>query len=809
MTENSVGSNGNGSTDGPAPTPGLEGHRLPGLMDWYDTLPEKAQRVVANVILERGALISALTDQRRNLDQDCGYPEGYVQPQTYQQLYDRESIAARVVEVYPLESWQVQPTVYEDENPATETEFEKVWDALGKSLSAATGYYKAEMGSVVWEYLSRADVLSGVGQYGVILLGLDDGKDLSEPAEFVGPPPPWMQDSAPDATAQDDRPSGPGPTGGADVPPPGVLPAGTADIGTGMGRPSGGQPLGYPVRNVLGEGYTQALSILERGFQTNHGASEGVGNAFCATGPGGGIDPSCSPGGAHSGAATETPRGSAHFEVSRDDESRFEATFGVGESHYTMSAQRKAPFADDHWLVRFALALPGGKETEKLTGSAGGSALTVFSHVGAALDHFLTARRPATFEFTADSKEPSRVRLYNRFAGRLAEKYSYGFTRREGHFVGYLFRRREGVAATVGPGPAANAAASWQLNRLAWYEALGGVALSALGIVQNAPTRPKPARRLLFLRVFPETMATIASYDVNPTSPRFGQPTEYVLTFLTPTAQGGGGMATLTTPVHWTRCIHVADNLGSSEVFGTPRQQQVLNRLLDLRKLYGGSAEMYWRGAFPGYSIETLPQLGTNVEIDEKGLRDQMYRWANGLQRYVQFTGMSMKGLSPQVVDPTGQINTQLEAICIKIGVPKRIFIGSERGELASSQDEDDWNDKLGQRQNLYVTPRIIVPFVDRLIALGVLPPPAEGYLVEWPGLSGKSESQQATIGGQRTTALVAYAHEPAAPALMAPKPNSRPNSRPTPWQRHKPCKQSRRRRRPRGRTGVGLRAPG
>jgi hypothetical protein len=95
--------------------------------------------------------------------------------------------------------------------------------------------------------------------------------------------------------------------------------------------------------------------------------------------------------------------------------------------------------------------------------------------------------------------------------------------------------------------------------------------------------------------------------------------------------------------------------------------------------------------------------------------------------------------------------------------------MGSEREELASSQDEDDWNDKLDQRQNLYVTPRIIVPFVDRLIALGVLPPPAEGYLVEWPELSGKSESQQATIGGQRTTALVAYAGQPAAPALMAP----------------------------------------
>jgi hypothetical protein len=112
------------------------------------------------------------------------------------------------------------------------------------------------------------------------------------------------------------------------------------------------------------------------------------------------------------------------------------------------------------------------------------------------------------------------------------------------------------------------------------------------------------------------------------------------------------------------------------------------------------------------------------VTIDKADVRNQIENYVNSLQRYLALTGMSAKTLAPQVSDPSSQIDKHLEAICIQLGIPKRIFMGSERGELASSQDDASWNDRLKARQQGYITPRIIVPFVDRLIAVGVLPEP-------------------------------------------------------------------------------------
>src|SRR5690606_20279735 len=37
----------------------------------------------------------------------------------------------------------------------------------------------------VWEILERIDILSGIGGYGVLLLGLNDGEDLSEPVKGI------------------------------------------------------------------------------------------------------------------------------------------------------------------------------------------------------------------------------------------------------------------------------------------------------------------------------------------------------------------------------------------------------------------------------------------------------------------------------------------------------------------------------------------------------------------------------------------------------------------------------------------------
>ena len=290
------------------------------------------------------------------------------------------------------------------------------------------------------------------------------------------------------------------------------------------------------------------------------------------------------------------------------------------------------------------------------------------------------------------------------------------------------------------------------------------------GNYRLAISQPKTKdRKLLFLRSFDESLVTISRYEGNPNSPRFGQPLEYSVVFNDPssTAWADSNLPLATKRVHWTRVIHVADNLGSSEILGVPRMRPVYNRLLDLRKLFGGSAEMYWKGALPGWSMETDPKLGSDVNIDAESLKEHMEKYMTGLQRYLLAPGVVVKSLAPQVVDPTPQIEIQIEAICIQKGIPKRIFTGSERGELASSQDKRTWNGRLQDRQVNYITPRIIVPFVDRLIMIGVLPKPV-GYSAVWPDLNSLSAEEQAGVALKRTESMAKYV-QGSVESLVAP----------------------------------------
>lgn len=266
------------------------------------------------------------------------------------------------------------------------------------------------------------------------------------------------------------------------------------------------------------------------------------------------------------------------------------------------------------------------------------------------------------------------------------------------------------------------------------------------------------ARKLLYLRAFDESLITVASYEVNRASPRYGQPVTYSITFDNRNQSIHCGSVPMASSalVHWTRVIHVASDAGN-ELFGVPRLRSVFNNLMSLRKLADGGPEAYWKGCLGTLSFETHPQLGADVDVDVEDLRDMVEDLQNGLQRFLVTTGMSARNVAPSVTDPRSQIDAQLELICIQQGVPKRIFIGSERGQLASSQDDSAWNERKQAYQNVRITPHIIIPFVDRLILVGVLPEPAESWKVVWPDLGAMSEEEKATVAGKRTDALAKY----------------------------------------------------
>lgn len=264
-------------------------------------------------------------------------------------------------------------------------------------------------------------------------------------------------------------------------------------------------------------------------------------------------------------------------------------------------------------------------------------------------------------------------------------------------------------------------------------------------------------RQVLYMRVFPEDYVTVKQRDVDPNSPRYMQPTLYDINVETVTIPSGQTFSTQRSlSVHWTRIIHLADNRESSEVYGTPRMKVLFNRLYDIRKLAGGSAEMFWKGAFPGFSLEVDPSL-QGATLDADSIRDAMEDYQNGLQRYIALQGIKVNPLLPQVTDPNPHLDAQINLICIALGVPKRVFEGSEEAKLASSQDKKTWNGRVDRRRRRYLTPHVLRPFVDRLIAAKVLPNPADGYKVDWPDLNAPSDQERADVLEKVVNALAKY----------------------------------------------------
>ena len=86
-----------------------------------------------------------------------------------------------------------------------------------------------------------------------------------------------------------------------------------------------------------------------------------------------------------------------------------------------------------------------------------------------------------------------------------------------------------------------------------------------------------------------------------------------------------------------------------------------------------------------------------------------------------------------------------MKLVSVASGIPIRILTGSERGELASSQDDGNWAGRVEERQIHFAEPIILRPLIDRLISFGALPEPSDGeYEIEWQSLSDPGERENA-----------------------------------------------------------------
>ena len=127
-----------------------------------------------------------------------------------------------------------------------------------------------------------------------------------------------------------------------------------------------------------------------------------------------------------------------------------------------------------------------------------------------------------------------------------------------------------------------------------------GVIMLGLSDVKNMNDYQQAAAKgseLLYLKPFGEKTAVIHRYDNDVKSKRFGKPLLYEITINDEETNQGQGVVVQTLIVHYTRVIHIVDDILESEIEGLPRLEVVFNRLLDIEKIVGGDAEMFWKGA--------------------------------------------------------------------------------------------------------------------------------------------------------------------------------------------------------------------
>lgn len=273
---------------------------------------------------------------------------------------------------------------------------------------------------------------------------------------------------------------------------------------------------------------------------------------------------------------------------------------------------------------------------------------------------------------------------------------------------------------------------------------------------------------LLYVRPYPQDQVSIVTYETNPSSERYGLPMMYKIAMTSP-GSDPNAKRTDEVLVHHSRVLHLTDARLTSEIEGRPRLKPIVNRLEDLEKLMGGDAEMFWRGARPGYHAQPESDAAFTTNEREQ-LEDELDKFEHDLRRFLVTENIKeIKGLDTQISDPASHVDIQLQAISAQTGIPKRILVGSERGELSSSQDENQWLTLIKTRQEEYAEIFILRPFVDRCMEHEILPK-TKDYNVMWEDLFAPSDEDKVKVGEIRAKALKAYVDAVGGNEILPPK---------------------------------------
>lgn len=281
----------------------------------------------------------------------------------------------------------------------------------------------------------------------------------------------------------------------------------------------------------------------------------------------------------------------------------------------------------------------------------------------------------------------------------------------------------------------------WQIfNRADKLSGMGAYSAILVGLTDgqklDVPVQPGNSNlKVAYLQPYGEMSMLVEQVVNDNMNPRFGKPEFYLLkaTNIMATGRVIQNVAVSNSRVHHSRIIHVAESVLEDEVYGHPRLAQVYNLLDDFLKVGGGSAEVYWLNARAGLHVDIDKEMQVDP-TDESALTDEVDEYINNMRRVIRTRGVKVNTLNTTLADPRGTFAILLSLLSAATGIPQRILIGSEAGQLASAQDRANWASYVQQRRINYAEPRVLKPFFRKMTDYGFMDKKdLKNITLDWP----------------------------------------------------------------------------
>lgn len=259
----------------------------------------------------------------------------------------------------------------------------------------------------------------------------------------------------------------------------------------------------------------------------------------------------------------------------------------------------------------------------------------------------------------------------------------------------------------------------------------------------------------IYFKAFAYDGIQIEKQITDKTNPRFGLPEIYTVQKIS----SGGDQKDRelgSFRVHWSRIVHLNEEALDSEIEGMGQLEPIFNRILDLDKAVGGSAEAYFRNARGKIAYEIDKDFASTLiknESAKDAFDEGAKEFANQWKDWVVTAGAKTHVLDTPHASPADTVKAALWEISGYTGIKIRILTGEGGGQLAGSEDQISYNALIAGRQFSFCGPVIVVGVLEILANVGMIKLP-EDYDVRFPVQQAVTEQQQAEISNKKADTI-------------------------------------------------------